>query len=119
MVEYRRHPAIGGVTVIAAVVTGNVVGRLALGGGAVMTTRAGTNYRVMVHPCKWPPELIRMTFFTQEVCPNMILRQFVCSHLAALIVTSRTRYRGSLKQPAQVAAGTRSLLMGALKRKSC
>ena len=50
MVEYCRHPAIGGVTVIAAVVTGNVVGRLAIGGGAVVTAEAGAEHGSMIDP---------------------------------------------------------------------
>ena len=48
MIEGRRCPAIGGMTIIAAVVTGNVVGRLAQCRGAVVTAEAGAKYRGMI-----------------------------------------------------------------------
>lgn len=75
----------------------NVISRLAGPCYPVMTVGAGTNNRVMAHPCKWLPELIRVAFLTQQGRLNMIFRQLVCSHQAALIVTSRARYRSSLK----------------------
>ena len=119
MIKGRRHPAIGGVTVIAAVVTGDVAGRLARGRGAVVTTEAGTNHRIVIHARKWFPELIRVTFFAQQIRPNMIRRQLVRGHLTGLIVTSLARYRRSLKQPAQVATGTCCIFMRTIKREAC
>ena len=48
MVEHCRHPAVGGVAVIAAVVAGDVVGRLARGRAAVVTAEAGAEHSGMV-----------------------------------------------------------------------
>ena len=106
-------------TVIAAVVAGDVTGRLPRCRGAVVTARTGTNHRIVIHTREWFPELIRVTILTQQVRPNMILRQLVSGHLTGLIVTSHARYRRSLKYPAQVATGTRRSLMCTNKRKAC
>ena len=65
MVEYRRHPAVGGMTVIAAVVTGNVVGRLAQGRGAVVTTEAGAKDGGMVDPDHRGPDIGAVTVLAQ------------------------------------------------------
>ena len=50
VIEGRRHPAIGGMTIIAVVVTGNVVGRLAQCRAAIVTAEAGAKYRGMINP---------------------------------------------------------------------
>ena len=65
MVEHRRHPAIGCVTVIAAVVTGDVVGRLARGRGAVVATEAGTQHSRMVDPDHRVPDTGAVTVLAQ------------------------------------------------------
>ncbi len=48
MIEGRRCPCVNGMTIIAAVVTGDVVGRLAQCRGAVVTTEAGPEYSGMI-----------------------------------------------------------------------
>ena len=60
VIEGRRCPAIGGMTIIAAVVTGDVVGRLAQCRGAVVTTEAGAEYRGMINPGHRVPGRRRM-----------------------------------------------------------
>ena len=65
MVEYCRHPAIGGVTVIAVVVTGNVVGRLAQCRGAVVTAEAGAKYGGMIDPGHRGPDTGAVTVLAQ------------------------------------------------------
>ena len=50
VIEGCRNPAISRMTVIAVVVTGNVVSRLAQCRGAVVTAEAGAQYRGMINP---------------------------------------------------------------------
>ena len=50
VIERGRQPAIGGVAVIAVVVTGDVVDRLARGRAAVVAAEAGPEHISMVDP---------------------------------------------------------------------
>ncbi|HBE93459.1 MAG TPA: hypothetical protein DDW55_13440, partial [Gammaproteobacteria bacterium] len=62
MLKGRPLPRAGGMAVIAAVATGNVVGRLACRCYAVVTAEAGTTNGIVIHACNWFPELISVTF---------------------------------------------------------
>jgi hypothetical protein len=49
MVHTHIGPIIGDMAIIARVTTGNVVGGLAVGGGAIVAGRAGAEHGVVIH----------------------------------------------------------------------
>ena len=65
MIENRRHPTVGGMAVIAAVVARNVVGRLARCGGAVVTAEAAAQYSGMIDPDYRGPDIGAVTVLAQ------------------------------------------------------
>jgi len=97
MIKGRRCPAIGGMTIIAVVVTGNVVGRLAQCRGAVVTAEAGAQYRGMIDPDHRVPGRRRMA---------------VLAHRRALDVRAVLTGRGGTVVTACAVAGHRAVIEG-------
>ena len=65
VIEDRTTPAVGGVAVVAAVATGDVVRCLALCGRPVVTAGTGTQYIGMVHAHHRGPAAVPMTVLTK------------------------------------------------------
>jgi hypothetical protein len=63
MIKGGSLPYAGGMTVIAGVAAGDVIGCFAGSRYAVVTAEAGATNGIVVHARKWFPELICVTFF--------------------------------------------------------
>ena len=71
VIEVGRHPAVGGVAQIAGVVAGDVVRRLAGGGGAVVTTEAGADHVIVIDPDHRHPGGVAMAVLAHIVGRNV------------------------------------------------
>ena len=116
MIEVDVVPAVGGVTIIAGIGTGDMRWGLALRNAAIVATGTATPHVCMIHAHHWTPGRVVMAILTGIPGINMIKRLRRCPHRAAPLMAANTLFRSPFKQAARVAAFAILINMCAYKR---
>lgn len=111
VIENRRYPAIGAMTIITGITTGNVIRCFSTGRRSVMATETGTNYIGMIDTGNRTPQRRIVAILAQIRCLDM---RAVLAGRRRTIVAGKTTatHRTVIEHGRDPAAGTVTIIAG-------